>query len=217
VTARIIILTTCLLSGAILMAGARGPGVIPPRESFSALPMTIGPWVGRDESLLSEAISDMLNVDDYANRLYQAPNGAVVGFYAGYHLKGGFHSPMNCLPGSGWIPVEKTCVGIPMETLSTYPGRSVTINVNRIVVLKGRDKQVVFYWYQGCGRVIASEYWGLLYGMLDKLRFGRTDAALVRIISPAATLEPAAEEQASRQGIDFAGHVFPLLSRYIPN
>jgi len=69
----------------------------------------------------------------------------------------------------------------------------------------------------GCGRIIASEYWGLLYGMVDKMRSGRTDAALVRIISPAKSLEPSAERAAERCAVDFARLIIPLLGRYIPN
>jgi len=83
--------------------------------------------------------------------------------------------------------------------------------------MKGMDKQVVIYWYQGCGRIIASEYAGLIYGMVDKMRRGRTDAALVRIISPVESLEPEAEKNAEKRAVEFAKLVFPLLSRYIPN
>jgi hypothetical protein len=65
--------------------------------------------------------------------------------------------------------------------------------------------------------VIASEYWELMYGMIDKMRLGRTDAALVRIASPAASLEPEAEAAAEKNVVDFTRQLFPRLSRYIPN
>ena len=75
----------------------------------------------------------------------------------------------------------------------------------------------MLYWYQGCGRVIASEYWGLIYGMVDKMRLGRTDAALVRIMCPAESLEAAAEEKAEGLAVDFAKRIYPMLYRYIPD
>jgi len=38
-----------------------------------------------------------------------------------------------------------------------------SIEVNRYVIQKGLEKQVVLYWYQSHGRVIASEYWAKIY------------------------------------------------------
>jgi EpsI family protein len=178
--------------------------------------MEMGPWTGRTLEDLSDNARQMLRVDDYINRAYTQPGGTMVGLYIGYHSAGGFHSPLNCLPGSGWIPVKRDYLDLPVNSLPDGSG-STFIHINRIVILKGVDKQIALYWYQGCGRVIASEYWGLLYGMVDKMRSGRTDAALVRIISPAESLEPAAEDAAEKCAADFAMLIFPLLSRYIPN
>jgi EpsI family protein len=216
ITARVLILCICLLAGAGLMARDRGPIVIPPRESLFTLPMEIGSWRGENMGDLSNGQRSMLRVSDYVSRSYEKPDGASVGVYVSYHPDGGFHSPLNCLPGSGWIPVKRERLDLAVRASEDSVDR-VSIHINRIIVLKGSDKYVVLYWYQGCGRVIASEYWGLIYGMIDKMRLGRTDAGLVRIISPAESLEPAAEEAAGKNASDFAGVLFPMLSRYIPN
>lgn len=215
-TARILILSACLLAGAALMAGGHRTGAIPAREPLSALPVQIGPWSGQQAPDMSDRARSMLQVDDYVNRFYVSGGGSSIGLYVGYHVAGGIHSPLNCLPGSGWTPVSKSDLKIPVA--SAYPGGGQTsILVNRIVILKGLDKQVVLYWYQGCGRVTASEYWGLIYGMIDKARRGRTDAALIRIVSPAESLEPSAEDAASRNAVEFAGLLYPMLSRFIPD
>jgi EpsI family protein len=215
-TSRILLLSACFLAGAALMAGGHRGSVIPPRESLSDLPMRIGGWYGRVQPELSKEVLDMLRVDDYTDRFYFEPNGAAVGLYIGYHLGGGFHSPLNCLPGSGWIPVQRSLLEIPVQ--SSPAGHSpASIRVNRIVILKGLEEQVVLYWYQGCGRVIASEYWGLIYGIIDKMRLGRTDAALVRILSPMQSRDPAAAEAATRRAVGFAQLIYPMLNRYIPD
>ena len=198
------------------MARDQGPVAVPPREPLSSLPMELGPWLGRSLPDLSDNARNMLRVDDYINRMYRQTDGTMVELYIGYHSAGGFHSPLNCLPGSGWIPVKKNYLDLSVDPLENGSGSTI-IHINRIVILKGVDKQIALYWYQGCGRVIANEYWGLLYGMVDKMRTGRTDAALVRIVSPAESLEPAAEEAAEKCAADFAMLIFPLLSRYIPN
>ena len=58
------------------------------------------------------------------------------------------------------------------------------IEINRVIIQKGIDKEVVFYWYQSHRRVVASEYWGKIYTVLDSVRYNRTDAALVRVTTP---------------------------------
>ena len=81
------------------------------------------------------------------------------------------------------------------------------------ILEKGLDRQLVLYWYQSHGRVVASEYWGKIYLVLDAIRTNRTDGALVRIIAPLSTTEDDAEQQA----VGFARALYPLLGRYLPS
>ena len=215
-TARALIFCACLIVGAAIMFGNHGSAAIPPRDLLSTLPMEIDPWRGETLPDLSDNAREMLRVDDYVNRAYINADGTTIGLYIGYHAAGGFHSPLNCLPGSGWIPVTRGYLDLPVKSPAQQSGTTL-VRINRIAILKGANKQIVLYWYQGCGRVVASEYWGLLYGMLDKMRRGRTDAALVRIICPAGSLEPADETAAEKSAADFAKRLYPFLSLYIPN
>jgi EpsI family protein len=215
-TIRILIVCVCLLAGTGLIARNSGLAVTPLRDSLSDLPVVLGEWNGQKMQDYSDDTLAMLRVDDYINRSYYKHNKESLGLYIGYHHAGGFHSPLNCLPGAGWIPVITERINIPVRT-SLENSEIVSININRLTIMKGIDKQVVLYWYQGCGRIIASEYAGLLYGMVDKMRRGRTDAALVRIISPVESLEPEAKKAAEKRAAEFAELIFPWLSRYIPN
>ena len=61
------------------------------------------------------------------------------------------------------------------------------------MIQKGLDRQLVLYWYQSHGRVVASEYWGKFYLVRDAVRMNRTDAALVRVIVPMAPNDDNAE------------------------
>jgi EpsI family protein len=87
--------------------------------------------------------------------------------------------------------------------------------VNRYVIQKGIDRQVVMYWYQGRGRVVANEYANKLWLMLDAARLHRTNGALVRVIAPvsAATGGMAAADTVTT---DFARELYPHLSSYLP-
>jgi len=156
----------------------------------------------------------ILGVDDYINRVYYSselfPASLYVGFYKSQREGDTIHSPLNCLPGAGWNPVKNSHIQISANDNSS-------IEINRIVILKGMDKQVVLYWYQSHGRVIASEYWGKIYTVLDALRTNRTDAALVRVICPVAGTEAQAEEFAEKRAVDFVKAIFPLLGNFLPS
>jgi EpsI family protein len=88
------------------------------------------------------------------------------------------------------------------------------IVVNRYVVQKGLDRQLVLYWYQSHGRVVASEYWGKFYLIRDAVRLNRTDGALVRVITPVG--DDGDEARAEQTAIRFVKALFPVLGSYLP-
>ena len=90
-------------------------------------------------------------------------------------------------------------------------GRKVPVNL--YVIRKDLDQQIVIYWYQSHGRVIASEYWGKVYMVYDAMRLNRTDAALVRITVP---VRNGNTDAAREQGIDFAKQVAVDVEQIIP-
>jgi EpsI family protein len=85
------------------------------------------------------------------------------------------------------------------------------------VIQKGLDRQLVLYWYQSHGRVVANEYWNKLYLLEDAVRLNRTDAALVRVIAPIAPDVNDAEERAEVAATRFVQTLFPHLSHYLPS
>jgi EpsI family protein len=174
--------------------------------------LDVGEWRGQPAGAFAQNIVAVLGVDEYVNRVYTSPTARPVGLYVGYY--GGqrqgdtIHSPLNCLPGAGWQPVARERPRLEAGGLG--------IVVNRLVIEKGLERQVVLYWYQSHGRVVASEYWGKVYTVLDALRTGRTDAALVRIIAPVRGQGRAAEIEATETATRFAKALFPLLDRFVP-
>jgi EpsI family protein len=219
-TARILTLTAFLLAAAAYIAGASKTEPVVIRESLSGLPMQIDRWRGRDVPLDNRVVS-VLGVDDYLNREYAESTymGLYIGFYQSQRQGSSIHSPLNCLPGSGWNPVTRSFVSVPVaeNATDTNPGPATrTIRINRILIQKGIDKAVVFYWYQAHGRVIASEYWGKFYTVLDAMRMNRTDGALVRVVSTIDGSGAQAEALAETEGTRFVQFIFPRLSRYLP-
>jgi EpsI family protein len=178
------------------------------RQPLVMLPYELGDWTGRDSRPFDDDIVNQLGVDEYVNRHYASPSAAPVGLYVGYYgsqRQGDtIHSPQNCLPGAGWLPVESG-----RATVETGSG---TIRVNRYVIQKGLERQVVFYWYQGRGRVVANEYANKLALMLDAARLHRTNGGLVRLIAPVTGSVDAATSELEQ----FTRLLFPHLSRHLP-
>jgi len=84
---------------------------------------------------------------------------------------------------------------------------------NKYVIENGGHRELMIYWYQGRGRIIASEYWGKVYAVLDSVRLRRSDAAMVRVTVPIAESETAALESAR----EFAALASEVLPEFVPN
>lgn len=206
----------CLLLGgtSVFLANARKSEVAVSRTTFDRFPMQLNEWRATIDPPLSEDILKVLGVDDYLSRIYYRPDGAAVGLYMGFYgsqRQGDtIHSPLNCLPGAGWEPVQEGRLTIAN---ADNAGRDIT--VNRYVVQKGLERQLVLYWYQSHGRVIASEYTSKMFLIHDAIRMNRTDGSLVRVIAPLRV--GADEARAEQLAESFVRVLFPALPSYLPN
>lgn len=182
------------------------------KKSLSSFPQTIGSYRLSDSFQSSAEVLELLGVDDYIqyNYINDAGNriNLYVGFYRSVGVEGSYHSPKNCIPGGGWginrIREQQLEVGIEGQKSST---------VSEMLIRHGADYQVVFYWFQNRGRIIASEYWEKVYLVLDAIFKGRRDGTFVRIMSFA----PGGDiEQAQQMVKGFSEEVMPLLENYLP-
>jgi EpsI family protein len=186
-----------------------------PREPLAALPLSLGDWRGRDEGPLDARVLEILGADEYLIRGYLRPGGPFLSLYVGYYKtqRQGqtIHSPLNCLPGAGWEPISRGRVTLPAEADDPGGGRSAEIN--RLIIQKGIDRQLVLYWYQAHGRIVASEYWGKIYTVVDAIRLNRSDGSMVRVIVPIASANSGAEQAAERAALEFVRTLLPALSK----
>jgi EpsI family protein len=187
---------------------------IPIKKPLSEFPIKIGTWdraISNKPQLSSTAI-EMIGADDYLCDNYAIKGGPSVNLYISYFKclgkRGGYHSPKNCLPGSGWniTKVEQ----LQLKT-SQLPVRSV--NVNLLTVQKGNQKQMVIYWYNQRGRIVASEYLGKIYLIADSILKRRRDASFIRIM---ALSEDRNSFETIKKLKDFAEKVIVTLEEYLP-
>jgi EpsI family protein len=214
---RTLIVAICLLVGAVALVRASKTERVPVRESLANFPIYLNAWDGRPLPDFDAKILGVLGVDEYLNRMYTTVGKPPVGLYVGYYQSqrqgDTMHSPLNCLPGAGWLPISQKRTEI---NVSDAQGPR-TILVNNFIIEKGLDRQVVLYWYQSHGRVVASEYWGKVYTVVDAVRLNRSDGALVRLVVPIPSNAPGGVEAAEAAGIAFAQAIFPQLGRYLPS
>lgn len=184
----------------------------PPRASFTDFPLQVREWEGKALPM-ETAYQDALRFDDYILADYRKPGEPPLNFYVAYYgsqKKGqSAHSPRTCIPGGGW---EITS----LQSMVVDGGESggSPLNLNRVLIQKGDQKQVVFYWFQQRGRVLTNEYLVKFYLFWDALMRNRTDGALVRLT--AAISPGVSEASVDRHLIEFARSVRPLLPTYVP-
>lgn len=187
------------------------------RKPFTEFPLVLGDrWKGTELGI-EQNILDVLKLSDYMMRYYvpQSPGNSTerrppvwlyVGYYQSQRTGATYHSPKNCLPGAGWQFMESDHVPIQL------PGEP-PITINKVLIQKGLDKQVILYWYQDRGRIIASEYWAKAYLLWDAMVSNRTDGSLVRISIPVGQ----STEQAYAEGVEFLKEIYPRLRSNLPS
>jgi EpsI family protein len=209
---RLLLIALCLSGTALLSAGIVRPESVPLRDPLALIPKDIAGWTGHDAPAFAPDILDQLGVDEYVNRVYlsaTAPLSLYVGYYESQRAGDTMHSPQNCLPGAGWLPVTTSRLTLAVA------GRSEPVTINRLLIQKGTERQVVLYWYQSHGRVVASDYWSKAFLVYDAIRRNRSDAAMVRVISPVL---PSDEDAAAaeQRAAGFVEEILPQLDRFLP-
>ncbi|HZH33513.1 MAG TPA: EpsI family protein [Pyrinomonadaceae bacterium] len=206
------LLLLLLLAGGALIHWREAAGEIKPeRKLLQEFPSKIGSWeqLGADQRFEKE-VEDVLRVDDYLMRDYFSPKGKSANLYIGYHASqrtgATYHSPRNCLPGSGWTMTEPALIEIPLPNGQKFIA-------NRYIIENNRYKSLMIYWYQGRGRFTANEYADKFFTVYDSIRLRRSDAAMVRII---ASVENS-ETEAIQTATDLAAQTAATLPAFVPN
>ena len=162
--------------------------------------------------MISEETRKILGDGEFLHRVYRSSQDEpavefFLAFFPSQRTGSSIHSPKNCLPGAGWVPVESSHI-----PLRDSDGK--TISVNRFIIARGPDRQLVLYWYQSHGRVVASEYWAKFYLVADAIHLNRSDGSLVRVITPLTRSESL--ESGQQRAVEFAQAILPVLDNYIP-
>ena len=194
------------LTGALTHAGRSERA--PSRARLGDLPYVLKTWTGRDAATLDVETQRVLAADSYLTRRYTGAAAAPLDLYIAYYSRQrptvSIHSPLHCLPGTGWEPLD-------VSTLDVVRADGTGGSIRRLLVRKNPVRAVVLYWYSIHGRTLDGEVASKLWLLHDSVTMGRSDAALVRLVIPVTGDGPGAVDAAEREGVAFAGELLAFL------
>ena len=184
------------------------------RESFVLFPREMNGWRQEGQPrALSQSIEQSLAADDYLSVQLTHPDAtAPVEFFSAWYnnqSEGGVHSPEVCLPGGGW-----EIAWLERSVVTEEMGWDTPFELNRAVIQKGETRMMVFYWFDQKGRKIAWDMAAKYYLLVDGIRTGRTDGALVRLTTQIGRNE--SDAAAEQRLMDALKAVIDPLPRFIP-
>lgn len=205
--------------GCLLINGMREQHKVPARAEMRTIAVE-APGYAVTDVVVPEEERRVAGMTDYTMRSYQRDSldagfSVYVGYYD-YQTQGkAIHSPKNCLPGAGWEAVE---AGTRSVDAGGQPAQ-----VNRYLLANKGAQALVYYWYQGRGRVEHNEYRVKWHLLRDAAVHGRTEEALVRIVVPIdprdRTAGPGGDRAYARAdslALDVARQLIPRVERAVP-
>jgi exosortase D (VPLPA-CTERM-specific) len=217
--------SAALITAAILMIVAASvwpliparTQVAPERFDFALFPSQTGEWrqLG-EERRFSPEVEKSLAADDYlAVQFSRSSTAPTLDFFTAWYrdlsADGVQHTPEICLPGAGWEIAEVDKVDI-----SGKLGLETPFNINRVIIQKDEERMIVYYWFTHMGRTIPRNT-GAKFSVLTRgLMAGRTDGAILRLISPISKGQPDAEAEAEAEMNDLLKELLLRLPRFIP-
>jgi EpsI family protein len=101
-----------------------------------------------------------------------------------------------------------------LDAPSAKRGERQKLELNELVIQRGNDRNLVYFWYQGRGRNFTNEFAAKFYMVWDGLWRRRTDGAMVRMVK---TLDQGRAGEQTRAVMDaFALAVSQELQKYLP-
>src|SRR5437588_4405725 len=205
-----LVLVVLLLGGGIINGWERAGEARVARQPLKNFPQRIGSWRQQgDDVRFDDETEKVLRADDYVSRNFKSEDRVAslyIGYYATQRDGATYHSPLNCLPGSGWVMSDGGRITIT-------PIGAPAFEANRYMIQNGNARAVMIYWYQGRGSAVASEYWAKFYTVLDSVRRRRSDGALVRVMTPIGNSPAEAEKTA----VDLAAQAAKEIPAFVPN
>lgn len=182
--------------------------IIPDRKPFAGVPSEFEGW-RTNVRPMDPSVAEVLGADDTIVVNLYSPDDEFYNLYIAYleAQRDGrsWHSPRQCIPGGGWEITNHDIIPVEGEKGKTY---------NRLIIQNRNNRQLVYYWYDQRGRMVANEFTMKFWLMFDAVVKKRSDGAMVRLITPIGDGESVADADA-RLKTQMA-EIKTFLPEYVP-
>lgn len=174
--------------------------------NLALFPSEVQQWHGQfvymgDQVLEALKVTDHL-MRNYTHPQYEEPVNLYVAYYGNQRKGESPHSPRVCIPGGGW--------SITDLSRTELDGRPL----NRVLISREGESQLVYYWFSERGQVVANEYVKKWLLLRDFLMTGRSDGALIRVTTP---IPPGGDMAAADRRLqEFVRSMNEPLMSYLP-
>jgi len=171
-------------------------------------PKSIGSWEGEDLPIPAQDLAILETTNAFVRR-YTNPTGEEVYLFIVYSQNNRkvSHPPEICYTGSGATIVDRLLKPIRIND-------EIKIHANHLVVEKGKEKQIVLYWFK-VGNTFTPNYWRQQALIALKSFFGESaSSALIRLSIDARDDSKVA--QAEKTLLQFAHEIYSPTFRYLP-
>lgn len=207
----LVVIAILLVTFAAHREGVRTVKSEPLREPLAEFPRDIGNWHGSDIALTESQFSSLGTRDvlmrEYSDGPHDAPVLMHVAYYPRQQQRSTMHSPLHCIPGSGWEVERRKIAPLRFGEF----GRPFA--ANEVLFGRENDRILVLYWYLEQGAPQASEFRGAFKTMWDSAIEGRSYGCLIRFSTPVVTTTQDALARTSA----LAAATLPVLDeRFLP-
>ena len=170
---------------------------------WSTFPLDNGEWVGETDAV-SQGVINLLQPSGIFNANYFDSDGIQVNLFLGNwsDARGGPHSPLNCVPGSGWL-VEESFNHSVQHGKREIPARRLQLQYKQ-------NSYLMDFWYITPYGETSNDYQLKLYEMLTSLTLQPRHLTFVRFV--------ARDSEAGRAALDrfeqtFTNEIYQRLPR----
>lgn len=150
-------------------------------QPLNQFPTQINTWIGRPQRMDAQSL-EVLGTHDYFLGDYRTLNGDVVNLYMLYYPKQdstsnqAIHTPEVCIPGGGWVIQSH-------EIMDIKDSRGFIRKVNRLIIAKGIERQLVYYWFYQGENMTVNTVSARLSIIRRALFEGKANGGMVRLVT----------------------------------
>lgn len=183
---------------------------VPLRRPFALFPAQLGPWTGHFSSLDPASLS-VLGTTDYLMADYSKPGTPPVNLYVLYYPRQDstsnsvVHAPTVCIPAGGWDILDRSTRRVSLRDGERF-------DVNRLVIGKGSDRSIVYYWFDEGGSKTANPFAARLRLVWQAISRRTSNGAMIRIFTRVDSTESETEaDHRLREFVDSIETIKPLV------